>query len=61
VQRCRSRKRSYVTELDAMLALHRIWGQRDIDSLEKHERRCYGCTQCGRYHLTSQHTIEGEL
>lgn len=58
--RCRSRKRSYGSEIDAMLALDRIHRQRNIDNLDKYERRCYPCRDCGNWHLTSMRHIEGE-
>lgn len=54
--RCPSRKRRYRTSVDAMLALNRIQGQRDIDNLEKHERHWYPCTNCDGFHLTSWRT-----
>lgn len=53
MRRHRCTKKFYTTPVDAMLALGRIQSQRDIDNLEKHERRWYLCTKCGQYHLTS--------
>lgn len=44
-------KRRYATSVDAMLALQRIQGQRDIDSEDKYERSWYPCGD--HFHVTS--------
>jgi len=49
----RCRKKSYLTPVDAMLAIQRVQRSRDVDSLEKHERTFYFCVEHGAYHLTS--------
>lgn len=49
----RCSKRRYTTPVDAMLALQRIHGQRDLEGVEKHERTYYYCEKHGCYHLTS--------
>ena len=50
-------KRRYPTPVDAMLAIERIQRQRNLESVENHERCWY---QCGdHYHVTSWTTEEG--
>ncbi len=49
----RCSKRRYTTAVDAMLALQRIHGQRNLEGVEKHERTYYYCEEHGCYHLTS--------
>lgn len=49
----------YETPVDAMLAIQRIQGERDIDSAEKYEKTFYECWVCGGYHVTSWLTSEG--
>lgn len=55
----RCSKRKYETPADAMLALMRIQGQRNIEGVEKHERTFYWCDHHGAYHLTSWTTETG--
>lgn len=56
---CASGKKRYETPVDAMLAIQRIQGQRNIDTEDKYERTYYDCWSCGGYHVTSWETELG--
>jgi len=57
--RLNCRKKRYQSPADAMLALVRIHGKRDVDNLDKHERTYYWCDKHQAYHLTSWRTEGG--
>lgn len=57
IELCASGKLAYLDELDAMLALERIWEYRGDQYDDKVEKYQYECDMCHLWHLTSQEPV----
>lgn len=51
---CRTRKKVYETDLDALRELVAIRNRPYLLGRPKQEQRAYKCTFCGGYHLTAR-------
>jgi hypothetical protein len=53
---CRTGKRRWTSESDALLMLLEVQNYRRAKGAERIERRAYRCGQCNGWHLTSSET-----